>query len=868
MFAKSGRTTQSASRGGGKTDRDYSGQVGHASGPVKATVTLERLRPAQDGHVAAWAGVSSQDGSSWVQVGVVATGKDWDLRSDAPAGERGVGSSPTLYVESQGADGKVVFQALGPARAGRGYAMAVSVRPNGQWVATIDGRQVATIRVPGAATSFVGVEEHSPSKEKASYDVRFGGPAVPGGHGTGDQTPTKGGFEVRSGAKVEEARLTEYDEADEWMDAVSAADELVPDTGVDAPVVPSQPELAEGLFNHGLWNEALHLRDREGEFRVMPHALGRANEHLPGMEPGAPKEPEKPAEPEPFVVDAEVKRGLKVRDPKDSSVWTVDRLPGDLIDDPYAWPRKKRSTFSLLPESWQKNSKSLKSLGKWTVAAPDPPKEPSPLDPQKLYGGEILRDADGVDWKVAKVLVKRDKGKEVVTSVEVYKPDFSGPKLTHKADELEGWQFVDAAKKKWGGGNMAAGGYAGTSFKKLPATDDSGDVALGERAGGTTGAVWAKAKDGTEYVVKTYGGDENRVATELLGNAIYRTLGVRVPEAGVLMVEKKPAVAARKVEGEVKHWDDPDVELAQGFMADALLANWDVVGLTQDNVLWGPDGPVRVDQGGTLEYRAQGGTKEYGPVPSEVWSMAGPKGQAFGTMLLTPELKRQEAEAIAEKLTPGAIDELVDAAPFKDAKMRERVRENLKARVEWMGKYGRGEVGEPKVAEGAAAASMLATAQAKLELRPEQATALEGLLNGYDLPVNEHLRGVGKLSAATSDVRYVVDHVDSLTSAVRAPEDFYAYAALPKAPKAGATLHERGFLFATTSMAEARRSAGADGAVLRVLVPKGHRAVYVPQVIDQLEGSVPKEPELILGRGVRAKVAYVDDGVATAVVVP
>jgi len=46
--------------------------------------------------------------------------------------------------------------------------------------------------------------------------------------------------------------------------------------------------------------------------------------------------------------------------------------------------------------------------------------------------------------------------------------------------------------------------------------------------------------------------------------------------------------------------------LQKDFAADALLSNWDVIGVTADNIV-GNDGKVyRVDNGGALEFRAQG----------------------------------------------------------------------------------------------------------------------------------------------------------------------------------------------------------------------------------------------------------------------
>jgi hypothetical protein len=65
-------------------------------------------------------------------------------------------------------------------------------------------------------------------------------------------------------------------------------------------------------------------------------------------------------------------------------------------------------------------------------------------------------------------------------------------------------------------------------------------------------------------------------------------------------------------------------ELQKHFAADALLGNWDVVGMDADNVLVANDGTVyRIDNGGSLRYRAQGGLKgdRWNGYPTELWSL-------------------------------------------------------------------------------------------------------------------------------------------------------------------------------------------------------------------------------------------------------
>lgn len=222
------------------------------------------------------------------------------------------------------------------------------------------------------------------------------------------------------------------------------------------------------------------------------------------------------------------------------------------------------------------------------------------------------------------------------------------------------------------------------------------DLTGGESAGGTTGARIVKAGDGTEFLLKTYDGNENRVATELLANSIYREMGAKVANAGtVTMPDKSVALAYPLLPGKPKQITEPSAELGKHFMTDALVANWDFIGAVDDNVLWDKGVPFRVDQGGTFQYRAQGAKKDYGAVPGEVWSLLEGAGQGNGKVEVSLAQKRAQAAEIGKKLTPSRIDDLTDAVPFTDSKMADEVNEALKARVQWMRLYAKGKVLEP-----------------------------------------------------------------------------------------------------------------------------------------------------------------------------
>lgn len=207
--------------------------------------------------------------------------------------------------------------------------------------------------------------------------------------------------------------------------------------------------------------------------------------------------------------------------------------------------------------------------------------------------------------------------------------------------------------------------------------------------GGTSGSRMALDDDGRRWIVKHYEGDRDRIATELLANALYREAGIPVPKAGIGTRDprtgvQRPVIIYPMIDGEHRTSGQPSESLADGFVMDALVANWDVFGLAGDNILWQGDVPIRLDQGGTFEFRAMGGRKDYGPLPVELETMLGRRGQARGTMAVTPELIQKKALEATTVLPPERVAELSSEAPFRDGEMRIRIRNNLNSRLTYL----------------------------------------------------------------------------------------------------------------------------------------------------------------------------------------
>lgn len=164
--------------------------------------------------------------------------------------------------------------------------------------------------------------------------------------------------------------------------------------------------------------------------------------------------------------------------------------------------------------------------------------------------------------------------------------------------------------------------------------------------GGSTGAWLMEDAEGRLFVTKK-GASAGHIREEAAADGAYRALGVDVPEYRLYETGKGPVKAARFVEGkslqQLMQTDPTAAEAAmakvrRGFVADAILGNWDVVGLEFDNIIAGSDGRVwRIDNGGALRRRAQGALKSgWSAVPTELWSMrqAPQAGKVFGSLTM------------------------------------------------------------------------------------------------------------------------------------------------------------------------------------------------------------------------------------------
>ena len=138
------------------------------------------------------------------------------------------------------------------------------------------------------------------------------------------------------------------------------------------------------------------------------------------------------------------------------------------------------------------------------------------------------------------------------------------------------------------------------------------------KKGSNEGGLFKDRKLQSLHYVK-WSGSDARARVEALVGLLYTYAGVPVPITRPIRFQGQTAVMSdwvndaspMSLDQMKKH---PDVR--ENFAVDAWLANWDVVGMSADNIVQGEGGQAyRIDLGGSLIFRAQGKGKH---LPADV----------------------------------------------------------------------------------------------------------------------------------------------------------------------------------------------------------------------------------------------------------
>jgi len=222
---------------------------------------------------------------------------------------------------------------------------------------------------------------------------------------------------------------------------------------------------------------------------------------------------------------------------------------------------------------------------------------------------------------------------------------------------------------------------------------------LGPQQGSRPGGMFTDP-DGQKWYIKH--GHEDQHGVEDLANKFYRHADIKVPETKLINWKGKVAHASKILDDvdETKSYtgeslkNKPDIH--DGFLVDALLGNWDVAGTGYSNILPTTNGEhYRIDNGGSLYLRAQGGEKEFGPTDdmktpvSELTSLTNEgtnKESATVFSGMTQEAMQSSFEKLA-KLDNTSIANMIHASGIPPYRMEPMTKALISRRnniVQWL----------------------------------------------------------------------------------------------------------------------------------------------------------------------------------------
>ena len=209
-------------------------------------------------------------------------------------------------------------------------------------------------------------------------------------------------------------------------------------------------------------------------------------------------------------------------------------------------------------------------------------------------------------------------------------------------------------------------------------------VQTGQQGGSNPGGKF-KDPSGQEWYCK-WPDDAEAAKSEVLAAKLYALAGLSAQDYMLVSKGGKTAIATKWVN--IQKAPSPSALAAAdgalaGFAVDAWLGNWDVVGLAFDNLQIGPDGKAhRVDAGGSLEYRAQGEKKPFGPKVNELETLrdAGKNAQAAAVFkgMTKADMTASAAKVLA--ISDVAIRAMVNQHGPGDEAAKKKMAETLIAR--------------------------------------------------------------------------------------------------------------------------------------------------------------------------------------------
>jgi 8-oxo-dGTP pyrophosphatase MutT (NUDIX family) len=221
-------------------------------------------------------------------------------------------------------------------------------------------------------------------------------------------------------------------------------------------------------------------------------------------------------------------------------------------------------------------------------------------------------------------------------------------------------------------------------------------VQIGPQKGSNEGGLFQHKVTGEKSYIKVPKSTLH-AQNEYLAGELYKLAGMEVPDLTLMQWgDGRTAIASKWMDGlkgfgKMAPTKSQAVKFHEGFGVDAWLANWDVVGAEYDNIALTAAGKAfRLDAGGALLFRAQGGAKgsngtaPFGNVVVELETMRDPKFhqvfRVFGNVSTTALFKGFKKVV---SINDAAIEQVIKKAGIKGAQAQE-LAATLKARKQYI----------------------------------------------------------------------------------------------------------------------------------------------------------------------------------------
>lgn len=232
------------------------------------------------------------------------------------------------------------------------------------------------------------------------------------------------------------------------------------------------------------------------------------------------------------------------------------------------------------------------------------------------------------------------------------------------------------------------------------------DKSLSMKPSDSQGSKWFTDEHGDDWYCKSkHKMSVDRVACAHLAMMLYRLFGVRAPKTMITTVDGLPVLMSKRVPGNTEFRLDGLLgsDVRDGFVLDAWLGNWEVIGSDYDGVLVSGAKAYRIKSDASLVYDIENKRKEFGKEVHELDTMRNPEypsGKVFGSL--------SDREVMAQILAFGTkynslkkeIDDTINTSGIS-SKLGSKIKKALHARASWLVGDGLSKLNRRRASSGA-----------------------------------------------------------------------------------------------------------------------------------------------------------------------